>query len=50
MLNYANDMIDHEWPAMRRGGFDNYADILVMDAMGAVGEFVPANMLSLTLR
>jgi hypothetical protein len=44
MLNYANDMIDHEWPAMRRGGFDNYADILVMDAMGAVGEFVPANM------
>jgi hypothetical protein len=44
ILNYSNDMIDHDWPAMRRGGFDSYADILVMDAMGAVGEFVPANM------
>jgi hypothetical protein len=44
MLNYANDMINHEWPAMLRGGFDVDADLLLMDAMSAVGTFSPANM------
>lgn len=44
MQNYANAMIDHEWGDMRHGGFDKDADILIMDAIGATGAFVPANL------
>src|SRR5262249_908062 len=44
MLNYADDMIAHEWPAMLHGHFDVGADLLLMDAMSAVGSFSPKNM------
>jgi hypothetical protein len=43
MLLYADDMLAHEWPAMRSGGFDKQADLIVMDAIGAVGDFSAAN-------
>jgi hypothetical protein len=36
-------MIDDEWPAMRHGGFSTNADIVMMDAMGTAGSYVPAN-------
>lgn len=44
MARYADVMVNREWPAMRRGGFDLEAAIIVMDAINAVGSFVPANM------
>lgn len=44
MAHYADIMIDREWPAMRRGGSDLQAAIIVMDAIDAVGTFLPANM------
>jgi hypothetical protein len=44
LLNYADDMIAHEWLAMLHGDFDVSADLLLMDAMGSVGSFSPANM------
>lgn len=44
MLLYATAMIDREWPAMRAKTFDKNADLIVMDAIGATGAFVPANM------
>ena len=43
MLLYADDMLDREWPAMRTEGFDKQADLIVMDAIGAVGNFTPAD-------
>jgi hypothetical protein len=42
-LAYANDMIAHEWPAMRQGRFDLGAPMICMDAIDAVGGFVPVN-------
>lgn len=44
MARYANVMINGEWPAMRRGGFDVEGAMIVMDAIDAVGSFAPANM------
>lgn len=44
MLLYANAMLQREWPAMRTGGFDKDADIIVMDAIGAAGGFNPSNL------
>ena len=44
MQNLANEMIDHEWAEMRHGGFDKDADLLIMDAIGATGAFIPANL------
>jgi hypothetical protein len=42
-MAYAKIMIEREWPAMRQGHFDEQAPMLSMDAMDAVGAFVPAN-------
>jgi hypothetical protein len=43
MLLYAETMMNREWPAMRSGTYDKDADLIVMDAIGAAGNFVPAN-------
>lgn len=43
MLLYANAMLEREWPAMRTRTFDKQADLIVMDAIGAVADFNPAN-------
>jgi hypothetical protein len=43
MIDYANTMIAHEWPMMKRGRFDSNAPIISMDAIDAAGGFVPAN-------
>ncbi|HMD02253.1 MAG TPA: hypothetical protein VKG44_04730 [Candidatus Baltobacteraceae bacterium] len=44
MLLYANAMLQREWPAMRSRGFDKDADVIVMDAIGATGNFNPGNL------
>ncbi len=44
MLLYANAMLQSEWPAMRSRGFDKGADLIVMDAIGAAGNFNPRNL------
>ena len=43
MIAYADTMIAHEWPMMRKGMFDSDAPIITMDALDAAGGFVPAN-------
>ena len=43
MIAYADTMIAHEWPMMREGRFDPAAPMISMDAINAVGGFVPAN-------
>jgi hypothetical protein len=43
MMAYADAMITGEWPAMRQGRFDTKAPMIGMDAINAVGSFVPAN-------
>ena len=43
MIAYADTMIAREWPAMKQGRFDERAPIISMDAIDAVGAFVPAN-------
>lgn len=43
LYTYANIMIEQEWPAMRHGNYTFQADIVVMDAMAAVGTYNPAN-------
>ena len=43
MIAYADTMIAHEWPMMKKGMFDRSAPIITMDALDAVGGFVPAN-------
>lgn len=44
MLQYAQTMIDREWPLMRDGGFTPRGDELIMDATVAGGTFIPANL------
>ena len=44
MLLYAHAMVQREWPAMRSRGFDKNADVIVMDAIGAAGNFNPRNL------
>lgn len=44
MLLYANVMLQREWPAMRSRGFDKDADVIVMDAIGAAGDYNPRNL------
>lgn len=44
MLRYAQTMIEGEWPRMKQGEFDPRIAMLDMDAMDAVGTFVPANL------
>jgi len=39
MEDYADIMIKEEWPAMRHGGFSTKADLVTMDAIGAVSSF-----------
>jgi hypothetical protein len=43
MLAYTHEMIDVEWPKMQRGGWSVRGDALIMDATGAIGEYVPRN-------
>jgi uncharacterized membrane protein YfcA len=43
VLAYANAMLAHDWPDMRVGRVHPIADIIVMDAIGAAGNFVPKN-------
>jgi hypothetical protein len=43
MLRYAQIMVDREWPNMRRGGFDEEAGIIVMDAIDVAATFVPGS-------
>ncbi|HKD46923.1 MAG TPA: hypothetical protein VKB67_04510 [Rhizomicrobium sp.] len=43
MVQYADFMIKQEWSGMRRGQFNEIPAIISMDAMDAVGGFVPAN-------
>lgn len=43
MLAYAQIMVRKEWPAMRAGGSDPKAAMIVMDAIDAVASHVPAN-------
>ena len=42
MLQYAQVMVDKEWPSMRRGGFEEQAAIIVMDAIDVAATFEPA--------
>ena len=44
MLIYAEAMVHREWPAMRAKTYDKQADLIVMDAIGAAGGFIPANL------
>jgi hypothetical protein len=44
ITSYANAMVDREWRAMRHGGFDADADLMVMDALNVAGSLVPANL------
>jgi hypothetical protein len=44
ILLYARVLVDREWSAMRTRTYDKQADIIVMDALGAAGGFVPANL------
>lgn len=43
MMAYADTMIAREWPAMKEGRFDHKSVMIGMDAINAVGSFVPAN-------
>jgi hypothetical protein len=43
LMRYAELMVNGEWVAMDRGGFDGGGDIIVMDAIGTVATFTPAN-------
>jgi len=43
VFDYANLMVNSEWPLMRSGRFEPDADIVVMDAIGTVGSFMPAS-------
>lgn len=44
VVQYAQVMIESEWPEMRRGMFDPEAAVISMDAIDAAGSFVPADM------
>lgn len=44
MLLYAHAILEREWPAMRNRTFDKQADVIVMDAIDAAGNFNPANL------
>ncbi len=44
MIHYAETMVSGEWPSMKRGSFDASLAILDMDAIDAVGAFVPSNL------
>jgi hypothetical protein len=44
MLLYAGAMVQREWPAMQTRTFDKQADLIVMDAIGTVADFNPANL------
>jgi hypothetical protein len=41
MIEYANLMIEVEWPAMRRGTYDEKAAIIGMDAINVVATYKP---------
>ncbi|MBV8726959.1 MAG: DUF4239 domain-containing protein [Candidatus Eremiobacteraeota bacterium] len=43
MLTYAKTMVEQEWPDMRTGEIHPTADLIVMDAIGAAGDFTPLN-------
>lgn len=43
MQAYAHEMIEVEWPRMRRGGFSVRGDNLIMDATGTAGSYIPQN-------
>lgn len=43
MLNYAHIMVEREWPLMRRGGVDEKAAYVSMDAMDVDSRLIPAN-------
>jgi len=43
LLQYAKLMVNDEWPEMRAGTFDKSGDLIIMDAIGAAGNFTPAN-------
>jgi len=44
MIRYAETMVSGEWPSMKRGSFDASVAIIDMDAIDAVGTFVPSNL------
>jgi hypothetical protein len=44
IVGYANIMVVKEWPLMKHGAYDATAAMVSMDAIDAVGEFLPANM------
>ena len=44
MIRYAETMIGGEWPSMKHGSFDASVAMLDMDAIEAVGAFVPTNL------
>jgi hypothetical protein len=44
MIHYAEAMVAAEWPSMKRGSFDTGVALVDMDAVDAVGRFVPANL------
>jgi hypothetical protein len=43
MLDYAQTMVNQEWPLMRMRSFSPRGDQLIMDATTVVGSLVPAN-------
>jgi hypothetical protein len=45
ILRYASQMTSSEWTAMRGGGFDPAADMIVMDAINTVGTYKPTNVM-----
>lgn len=44
MLRYSDTMVSGEWPSMKRGSFDASIALIDMDAIDAVGRFVPSNL------
>ncbi|HEX2593189.1 MAG TPA: hypothetical protein VHL34_16935 [Rhizomicrobium sp.] len=43
IIHYAQIMVAREWPAMRRGAYDEGAAMVGMDAIDTAGAFQPAN-------
>jgi hypothetical protein len=43
LLQYAELMVNREWPELRAGRFEKNGDVIIMDAIGAAGTFNPAS-------
>jgi hypothetical protein len=44
LLQYAQLMVNNEWPDMRTGGFEKSGDFIIMDAISSAGNFSPKTL------